>query len=103
MNRFTDLKGFNGIRASPIWRFRAAQPPGRHPFGAYFTTLSARTPNLARRLGIPKSKVEYVFGFTDRGDLRPLPGRRGLFIFYSPSDYEVEPARQLFHGKRASP
>jgi len=103
MNHFTDTKGYNGIRAFSIWRFRAAKPPGLRPFGAYFTTLSAQTRKLAKRLGIPKSKVEYVFSFIDRGDLKPLPGGRGAYISYSPTDYDVEPDRQLVHGKAKNP
>ncbi len=103
MNHFTDLRGFNGIRAVPIWRFLAAQPPGPRPFGAYFTPLSPQTRNLARRLGLPKDKLEYVFSFTDRGDLIPLRGGRGAYVFYSRTDYEVEPDRQTYHGKRAGP
>jgi len=99
MNHFTDTRGYNGIRASPVWRFRAAQPPGEHPYGAYFTTLSAKTPNLAKRLGIPKSKLEYLFAFTDDGDLTPLPGARGKVVFYSATDYEVVPEQQTYCGK----
>lgn len=98
MNHFTDLSGYNGIRAQPIWLFWAAQPPGDHPFGAYFTTLPPGTSNLALRLRIPKSKLQYVFTFADVGDLFPLPGGRGQFIYYSPADYPVEPARQTYEG-----
>jgi hypothetical protein len=103
MNHFTDLKGFNAIRATPIWRFRAKQPRGRRPFGAYFTPLSGRTPDLARHLRLPKDKLEYVFSFTDRGDLIPLRGGRGIYVFYCPTDYEVEPDRQTYQGKRVGP
>ena len=91
-----------GFGRGASWRFLASQPPGSRPFGAYFTAPSARTPNLAKRLGIPKSKLEYVFSFGDRGDLRTLPEGRGAFIFYSPGDYEVEPDRQIYHGKAAN-
>ncbi len=38
MNHFTNRAGFNAINANQPWRFRAVQPPGDHPFGAYFTT-----------------------------------------------------------------
>jgi hypothetical protein len=99
MNHFTDQDGYNGIRAGSPWCFRAGQPPGNHPFGAYFTTLPPGTPNLAKRLGIPKSKLEYVFMFSDRGDLQPLPGGRGEWIFYSPEDYFVAADRQTYSGK----
>jgi hypothetical protein len=86
-------------RASSIWRFVASQPPGDHPRGAYLTTLGRDTPNLAARLRIPKAKVEYFFEFTNVGDLKPLRGGRGSYIFYSPEDYEVGPSRQLNRGK----
>ena len=99
MHHFTDARGYNAIRASSPWHFRASQPPGDHPFGAYFTTLPPGTPNLAKRLRIPKSKLEYVFIFADAGDLKPLEGGRGAFIFYSEEDYFVEEDRQVYHGK----
>src|SRR5262249_47746018 len=99
MNHFTNRDGYNGIRASSPWRFRANQPPGDHPFGAFFTTLPAGTPNLAKRLGIPKRKLEYLFSFDDQGDLKQLPGDRGEWIYYSSQDYFVEQDRQRFCGK----
>jgi hypothetical protein len=101
MNHFTDQDGYNGIRATSPWRFRAHQPPGDHPFGAYFTTLPPGTPNRAKRLRIPKGKLEYLFVFADRGDLLPLRGARGSWIFYSPEDYLVEEERQTSCGKVA--
>ena len=102
MNHYTGKKGYNGIRAAPDWVFKASQPPAPadHPFGAYFTTLPPDTKNLAIRLGIPRSKTEYVFSFADANDLTPLDSDRGEFIFYSPLDYLVEKERQTFHGKR---
>ena len=105
MNHFSDKEGYNGIVATSTWRFRASQPPGDHPFGAYFTTLAPDTPNLAKRLGIPKRKLEYLFSFEDRGDLRPLQNKRGRlnkrgrWIFYSPQDYYVEEERQVYSGR----
>jgi hypothetical protein len=101
MNHFTNTNGYNGIRAFPVWHFWASKPPGDHPLGAYFTTLSAKTPSLAKRLGIPKSKLKYVFSFTNLGDLTPLPGARGRFIFYSGIEYKVAPERQTYCGKAA--
>jgi hypothetical protein len=98
MNHFTDKAGYDGIRAQVVWRFLAHQPPGIHPFGAYFTSLSRGTANLAKRLRIPKEKVEYVFEFMDGGDLLHLPGGRGKYVFYSPTDYDVDGSRQQYHG-----
>ena len=94
MNHYTDKNGYNAIRAASPWRFLARKPPGDHPRGAYFTTLQPGTPNLARKLFIPRRKTEYVFPFVDRGDLIPLDGGRGAFIFRSPRDYLVERPRQ---------
>src|SRR6266404_4146918 len=99
MNHFTDKGGYNGIGAQPIWQFIASKPPGNHPFGAYFTTLNSDHPKLAQKLRLPKEKLEYLFQFVDEGDLTPLPGGRGLFIFFSPQDYHVDIPRQLFAGK----
>lgn len=98
MYHYTNLAGYNGIRATIDWCFKAHQPPGNHPLGTYFTTLPKDTPNLAVRTRIPKSKLQYVFEFTDAGDLTPLPGGRGQFIFYSPVDYIVVKSRQKFAG-----
>jgi hypothetical protein len=95
---YTDGDGFNAIRAQPIWVFKAAQPAGDHPRGAYFTTVGPDAPNLAKRLRIPKAKIAFVFYFSDGSDLKPLPGGRGAFIFFSPDDYAVEKNRQIDHG-----
>src|SRR5262249_53076097 len=95
---YTDKAGYDAIRSQPVWRFIAGQPPGIHPSGAYFTTLGRNTKNLAQRLGIPRAKLAYFFEFTDVGDLTPLPGGRGQYIFYSPGDYDVAQARQINHG-----
>lgn len=51
---YTDRDGYNAIVSQPIWRFVASQPPGDHPFGAYFTDLPPTTKNLANRLRIPR-------------------------------------------------
>lgn len=99
MNHFTDQDGYNGIRARSPWLFKASQPPGNHPFGAYFTTLAPGTPHLAQRPRIPRRKTEYVFSFVDANDLKPLRGGRGEYIFYSPHDYEVEDDRQVYCGR----
>jgi hypothetical protein len=95
---YTDQTGYNAIRSQATWRFIAQQPPGNHPFGAYFTPLPQTTRNLAQKLRIPRDKLKYVFEFTDAGDLTPLPGGRGQYIVYSPTDYEVDKSRQRYHG-----
>lgn len=95
---YTDQVAYNAIQSQVVWHFVAAQPPGPHPFGAYFTTLGRNTKNLAQRLRIPRSKLAYFFEFTDVGDLTPLPGGRGQFIFYSPTNYDVDQPRQVNHG-----
>jgi hypothetical protein len=101
MNHFTNREGFNGIRAAPTWHFRASQPPGERPFGAYFTTLAPGARRLAKRLGIPKTKLEFLFSFSGGEDLIPLRGDRGNWIFYSRADYDVVEERQVYHGRAA--
>lgn len=99
MLHFTDQDGWNAIRSQVDWLFRAYQPPGDHPFGAYFTTLPANTTNLAKKLRIPRRKTEFVFCFQPINDLLQLPGGRGNFVFYSPDDYEVVSGRQNECGR----
>jgi hypothetical protein len=98
MHHYTDLGGYNAIRATPVWRFIASQPAGNHPFGAYFTTLPANTPNLAKKLRIPASKLTHIFVFVDVGDLNALPGGRGAYVLFAPVDYHVARDRQIHHG-----
>ena len=97
---YTTLKAGKAIASQKEWVFGAHQPPDpqSHPLGAYFTSLSMETTNLAKRLRLPRRKVEYFLSFLDVGDLRPLRGGRGDFIFYSPGDYLVVPERQDRHG-----
>ncbi len=83
---YTDFAGYNAIASQVIWTFRASKPRGPHPVGAYFTTLGPTTRNLAKRLRIPRSKVDYSFAFTDVGDLTPIAGGRGSYIRYAPTD-----------------
>jgi hypothetical protein len=97
---YTDRDGGKAVGSQRTWTFRSGQPPGDHPFGAYFTTLGPETINLAKRLRIPREKLEYVFCFTDNSDMKRLEGGRGEFILYSPSDYTVEEARQRYWGLR---
>jgi hypothetical protein len=95
---YTDQPAYNAIRSQVVWHFVAAQPPGQHPFGAYFTTLGRTTRNLAQKLRIPKAKIAFFFELDDLGDLAPLPGGRGQFIVYSLTDYDVDQTRQIDHG-----
>jgi hypothetical protein len=98
MNHFTDQAGFNAVSSQQNWHFVAHQPTGSHPFGAYFTTLSRGTRNLAQKLRIPKSKTQYVFEFNGNQGLQPLPGGRGAYVFFSATDYDVDAARQIYSG-----
>jgi hypothetical protein len=101
MYHYTNKAGYNGIRATIDWRFRAAQPLApAHEFGAYFTTLEPSTRKLARRIRIPRQKTAYVFSFVDVGNLIPLRGDRGEFIFFSRGDYIVKQERQKYQGER---
>lgn len=102
MNHFTDKSGYNGIRSNSTWRFVACQPPARrHPKGAYFTTYEKDEKHLAKKLFVPRRKLEYLFAFNDCGGLERLPGGRGRLgkIWYSPSDYLVEKQEQLGSGE----
>ena len=101
MHHFTNKKGYDAIRATPDWCFRASQPvPPDHAFGAYFTTLGPDTPNLAYRIRVPRDKIEYMFAFESADDLIPLRGWRGAAIFFSRTDYTVTRNRQFHHGRR---
>jgi hypothetical protein len=102
MFHYTDTAGYKGISSSKQWRFLAARPPGDHPVGAYFTDYDQRTPLLALKLRIPRSKLEFFLSFQDLGDLQSLPGGRGKHIFYSVGNYVVDEPRQLGHGPTGS-
>lgn len=92
---FTNTAGRNAIGSQVTWRFLAQQPPpDDHPIGAYFTDYDEATPKLANKLRISREKLEWIFGFTDAGDLKRLDGDRGRHIFYSPTDYDVVQVRQ---------
>jgi len=99
---YTDKDGFNGVRSAfPDWLFVASEPPPvGHPFGAYFTNLLPSNKQLAKKLRIPAVKTEYCYEFLDSGDLVPLHGNRGEYIFYSPEDYRVRTERQRYNGLR---
>lgn len=103
MFHYMDKEANNAIRSQPVWRFRVSKPPGDHPEGAYFTTLPPGTRNLGKRLFVRgcREKLEFVFHFSGNQGLRPLPGDRGTWIFYSPTDYPVEQSRQIAHGNAA--
>ena len=100
MLHYTDRTSWNAIRSQSVWLFKAHKPPGPHPVAAYFTTLPPCTSNLAKRLRIPAAKTEYVFCFVDAGDLTPLPGGRGAYIFFFKGDYTVPRKRQTYCGTR---
>jgi hypothetical protein len=100
MLHYTDKRSWNAIRSQVDWTFKASKPPGPHPAAAYFTTLPPDARNLASRLGIPATKIEYVFCFVDVGDLTPLAGDRGRFIFCFAGDYLVPKSRQQDCGRR---
>ncbi len=100
MFHYTNDKGYKSISSQNTWLFKASQPPGGHPRGAYFTTLPPGTRNLAKRLFVRgcADKVTYVFCFSGDDGLEPLEGGRGAFIFYSEEDYAVAEQRQGLHG-----
>jgi hypothetical protein len=61
MFHYTDDSGYKAIASHGNWLFKASQPPGPHPKGAYFTNLIPRTPNLAQKLRVPKAKLAFIF------------------------------------------
>lgn len=101
MNHFTNKQGFNAISSQPTWLFKALQPPATYqPRGAYFTECSPSEERLAKKLCVPREKLEYVFMFDPPTALRPLPGGRGQLgkVSYSPTDYPVAVDDQHFSG-----
>jgi hypothetical protein len=98
MNHFTDRKGWNGIRATLAWRFRARKQQGGRPTGAYFTTLFPTDPNFYSVTRVPVAKRKYRFTFVDVGDLQRRRGPLGRYVLYSPTDYVVEKPRQQYEG-----
>jgi hypothetical protein len=104
MYHYTDKAGYDSIQAGIDWRFKAHRPPPRHHrIGAYFTNLGPEAPKAKlAQLFIPSNKRAYVFAFEDEGDLIPLRGGRGGYVFYSPADYAVVRARQLDCGESES-
>ena len=100
MFHYTDIDGFKAIASQVTWTFKAYVPLGPHPAGAYFTTLPPDTGNLARRIRVPRSKLEQVLEFAGSEGLRALDGGRGRgeYVFYCPSDYHVEVDRQRYRG-----
>jgi hypothetical protein len=58
------------------------------------------TKNLALRIRVPNNKITHLFSFLDVGDLTPLRGGRGEYVFYSPKDYLVVKERQVLAGER---
>ena len=103
MNHFTDDNGYKAISSQLTWTFKASQPPGGRPYGAYFTTLPHDDWALSNKLRIPKVKLAFFFSFLDDGTLKPLRGGRGNFVFYATVDHHVPPPRQQNCGQRGTP
>jgi hypothetical protein len=98
MNHFTDRKGWNGIRATSPWCFRARKQRANNPTGAYFTTLHPSAPKFYKRTMVPVHKRTHMFRFVDVGDLIRKRGPLGQWVFYSPTDYYVTQNRQIYEG-----
>ena len=98
MLHYTDDVGQKAIASQVDWTFKAAQPPGGRPFGAYFTTLLPDAHRFSARTRIPKAKQAFVFGFDGDDGLEPVDGGKGAYIFRSPIDYVVAKARQKYQG-----
>ncbi len=101
MYHYTDKEGYNAIRATVDWCFKANRPPPRddeHPLGAYFSPLPPVTRTLSTRISLPTKKLEFVFMFLDSGDLVGMRGDRRDRIAFSRSNYIVTKDRQVYCG-----
>jgi hypothetical protein len=98
MLHYTDEAGHKAISSQVDWTFKAAQPPGDRPFGAYFTTLRPDAHRFSARTRIPKVKQIFAFGFDGDHALEPVAGGKGAYIFFSAVDYTVAQPRQRYHG-----
>ncbi len=96
---YTGGTAFKAIRSQKEWAFKASQPPGENPIGAYFTTLTPDAYHFSARLRIPKEKQEFVFAFIGQEGLRPKIGGKGDYIFWAPEDYIIRRDRQKYNGK----
>ena len=98
MFHYTDSAGHKSISSQVDWMFRASQPPGDRERGAYFTTLRPGTRRFSARTRIPRDKQEYVFAFRGDEGLMPVEGGKGAYLFWTPDDYVVIEARQVYDG-----
>jgi hypothetical protein len=95
---YTDADGYKAIVSQQAWLFRAAQPPGNRPFGAYFTTLLPDDNKLAAGTRLPTRKRTHVFAFDGSQGLQPVPGGKGRYNLWTDQNYEVTPDRQRYSG-----
>ena len=77
---YSDADGYKSIVSQQTWVFKAAQPPGNRPLGAYFTRLLPGDNKLAAGTRLPKRKRQYLFAFGGAEGLRPVPGGRAGII-----------------------
>ena len=102
MFHYTDIAGWNAIRAQVTWVFKISQPkdPDR-PEGAYFTDIEPSPTNLHvlhKKIRVPREKQAYIFWFTGTDGLTQLNNGTGRDkrIFYSAVDYQVDKERQRY-------
>jgi hypothetical protein len=95
---YTDADGYKAISSRPVWVFKAHQPRGDRPFGAYFTRLLPSDNKLAAGTRLPTIKREYVFAFAGEEGLKPVPGGKGEYNLWTDDDYEVVSDRQQYRG-----
>jgi hypothetical protein len=93
---YTDQSGWNAIRSQKDWTFKAFQPPGNRPFGAYFTTLRIDSPKFSKKTRIPVEKQQYVFAFVGTDGLEERDDGKRPYILVSPTDYLVVESRQRY-------
>lgn len=74
---YTDADGFKAIGSQLTWVFKAHQPRGERPFGAYFTRLLPSDNKISAGTMLPTIKRGYVFAFAGEDGLRPVQGGKG--------------------------
>jgi RHS repeat-associated protein len=100
---YTDLKGYNAIRAGRgqssgnWWWFKASQPRAEHhPKAVYLTPLEPGTRNLAARMQVSRAKTAYWFKMDiPEESLRRLDNSRGNHVWYVTHDLDVAPSQQI--------
>ena len=106
MYHYTDLKGYNAIRATnPLFHFKAFKPNAIKDKGVYLTPKSAAemrekdAGGIKKALGVTADKTKYYFHFkVDKCKLKPIAGGRSHVVF-SPNDLFIPKSDMLSYGE----